>query len=231
MLTSHLCTEEDYHPLYYLEPIGARQLHTSINLPPIDHRNSSKSSLKSGNSTISSTSVLKLKKSTVAANPPCKLPSDTQPKPALPRPPLKELQVNKQPSTQAHSTSMPNNRKLVVSSIKASIKHHSPPIKTNKNAQTKCPTKSQPSNENQAPLKCIICGKQYSHRSSLFKHMKKLHPACTSSGHIQCKEENCSFKCTYIAQLREHLIHHHSFCIDSEELSFQSEQGMCIHNS
>lgn len=82
----------------------------------------------------------------------------------------------------------------------------------------------------QSYLQCSVCGKQSGHRSSLFKHIKNSHPDnITGRGHILCKEKNCNFKSSYINVLRDHLTTKHSLYIESEELSFQSEEGTCIH--
>ena len=56
-------------------------------------------------------------------------------------------------------------------------------------------------------LICKICQQCYTHRSALFKHMKRCHPTfkCSKTDNIKCLEEKCSFSCRYISDLRKHL--------------------------
>ena len=145
------------------------------------------------------------------------------------------FQTSKQPS-QAHPTQgsllqslsneqsqLPNaltdrsNNKITLSSLKSSS--------TNKSGK-----------ENKSPLPksslphvhiCPKCKKQYQHKQSLHKHIKKTHNQDGNEiNTIKCKEKECTFSCRYIKQLRQHLNDHHNFNIKTETLHFSTMQGL-----
>ena len=93
---------------------------------------------------------------------------------------------------------------------------------------------SQPSQKQPVKLlqkshhSCIVCNKQYSYRSGLFKHIQRDHPAHTSSqtGNIKCLERMCSFTCRYVDELRRHLVLFHAVPMEKETLTFETTEGM-----
>ena len=57
-------------------------------------------------------------------------------------------------------------------------------------------------------LQCKFCPNQYTHRGALFKHVRRNHPTRSTSqtsGSIKCQEENRTFICRYLSDLRLHL--------------------------
>ena len=238
MLRMQKSTDVDYHPKFYLELV----LHTSSSFPPFYHRNGSDDKHTSQLGTASTSTQLSPKitskisqpspsKATIPVSPNLQ-PSiqahvDVSPILVSPRIPLKELQLNKLPSSQLDSTSTANVYIAPQSKVSPSSSQlqSQPKVTTTTTKLSKCCMKSK-----QSSLQCSVCGKQYGHRSSLFKHMKNSHPDnIAGSGHIQSKEKNCNFKFSYINVLHDHLTTKHSLHVESEELSFQSEEGTYIH--
>ena len=100
---------------------------------------------------------------------------------------------------------------------------------TIKSTTTKVPIlKPQKQLSSPKVFSCKFCKRQYTHRSALFKHLTKNHPtksASKMSGLIKCHEENCTFSCRYISELRLHLTNSHSIPIESETKSFDTIEG------
>ena len=71
---------------------------------------------------------------------------------------------------------------------------------------------------------CHICGKYFSHHSSLYRHKKSAHPQA-QSGSIFCQETNCSFCCRTLQDLRRHLKCTHNMCMEEECKNFDSMEG------
>ena len=58
------------------------------------------------------------------------------------------------------------------------------------------------------------CKKEYQHKQSLHKHIKKTHNQDGNEMNtIKCKKKECTFSCRYMKQLRQHLNKHHNFII------------------
>ena len=56
--------------------------------------------------------------------------------------------------------------------------------------------------------------------------MKINHPGQQSNkGIIQCQEENCTYSCGYLNELRKHLSVSHSIPIESEHMTFRTIEG------
>lgn len=88
-------------------------------------------------------------------------------------------------------------------------------------------SKPQENDENKRQkLSCRICGSIYRYRAGLYKHMKAKHPKETpNKGTISCQEDGCTFRCRYLSELRDHLTFCHSLPSESENLTFQSQEG------
>ena len=71
---------------------------------------------------------------------------------------------------------------------------------------------------------CHICGKQFAHSSSLYRH-KKMHPG-SSSGSISCQD--CLFTCRTLQELRDHLKCSHNKPMDEEVKEFVTFDGTSI---
>ena len=71
---------------------------------------------------------------------------------------------------------------------------------------------------------CAHCGKEYSHRSSLYKHKRDAHKDLTN-GSIACQEKHCQFTCNSLGSLREHLTKLHVKEMRQETKIFSSFYG------
>ena len=79
---------------------------------------------------------------------------------------------------------------------------------------------------NKQEFLCKLCSCAYTHRPSLYKHMKKCHSKEQTQNHtIKCQEESCSFSCRNIHELRQHLQVTHSISMESETLKFKTTEG------
>lgn len=74
-------------------------------------------------------------------------------------------------------------------------------------------------------LMCHICGKQFAHSSSLYRH-RKVHPGLSSGGSISCREKHCTFSCRTLQDLRKHLQCVHNKHMDEEIKDFDTFEGI-----
>ncbi len=77
-----------------------------------------------------------------------------------------------------------------------------------------------------SPFHCKLCGANYAHKRSLFKHLQQKHPnEQQAGGNIKCLEDTCAFTCYHLDGLRSHLEKVHCFSMESEKKSFQCIEG------
>ena len=75
-------------------------------------------------------------------------------------------------------------------------------------------------------FECTICKKTYGLRYNLQKHMSKKHPEqSVSHCNIACNEDKCNFTCRFLSQLRHHLQEVHAITMDSENKTFETQEG------
>lgn len=110
---------------------------------------------------------------------------------------------------------------------------HSKPQQASCQIQTSSRICSQPQtsstpSQTETKLTCQYCEQKYTHRSALFKHIKKNHPGLPSSNEnsIKCLEDNCNFTCRYLSDLRKHLTASHSIPMQHENKTFATIKGM-----
>jgi len=70
---------------------------------------------------------------------------------------------------------------------------------------------------------CKHSNKNFISTGNLNKHIKNVHKIdAVAQGTIQCREQHCSFSCTEIRNLRDHLKAKHQFKMEEEKLIFTS---------
>ena len=77
---------------------------------------------------------------------------------------------------------------------------------------------------------CNICHQPYKHRGSLYHHMKRVHKSekPSNTGSILCKEVECTFRCRYLIQLRQHLSADHGIEMKTEKKAFKNDEGTYV---
>ncbi len=75
--------------------------------------------------------------------------------------------------------------------------------------------------------KCPLCDKEFKYYPSLHRHRKKVHSQYSGAraGTIKCHEQDCTFTCMYLSQLRSHLMSYHHITMATHEKTFQSYKG------
>ena len=76
---------------------------------------------------------------------------------------------------------------------------------------------------------CHICGKNFAHQSSLYRHKKLAHPQL-QSGSIHSQERNCLFSCRTLQEFRMHLKFIHDLCMEEECKDFDNIEGTYSNN-
>ena len=159
---------------------------------------------------------------------------------------LSESMQSHNPKQQPTCNTPTVNAHLSVNSKHVNFSERSPMPTTDTKAKTKsgacklkctlarkslCNTQAKPNVTTEDSFPCQFCHAHYSHRSSLYKHIKSSHTNKPSEGGMKCQEPKCKFTCRFLNKLRQHLTLNHGIEMEVEQLQFDSWKGevLSIH--